>query len=275
MSSTTFLDRQRRLRHNDDARRRVPVPRPRAAPTTQTKDECAVSDPASERTHAAPLRPPGRLRPRDDRRHPGRRLRLPRRAAAPTGGSRWSSRSPTAVTATSSTCTARRPAASSAAPGPTEVEICMTVTFVDGLVVARSTYNTDINYRSVVIIGTRHRGEGPRREAPGPGPHGGPHHPGPQPRCPAPDREGAAQHHAAAPAPGRVLGQGAHRLAARRGGGLRPRRSGPASSPSPPSIEPALVDPALRVDRRRCRAYVGALPPRRSARRSTRRTVAV
>ncbi len=32
-------------------------------------------------------------------------------------------------------------------------EICMTVTFVDGLVVARSTYNTDINYRSVVIIG--------------------------------------------------------------------------------------------------------------------------
>ena len=34
-----------------------------------------------------------------------------------------------------------------------EVEICMTVTFVDGLVVARSTYNTDINYRSVMIIG--------------------------------------------------------------------------------------------------------------------------
>jgi nitroimidazol reductase NimA-like FMN-containing flavoprotein (pyridoxamine 5'-phosphate oxidase superfamily) len=33
------------------------------------------------------------------------------------------------------------------------IEICMTVTFVDGLVVARSTYNTDINYRSVMIIG--------------------------------------------------------------------------------------------------------------------------
>jgi nitroimidazol reductase NimA-like FMN-containing flavoprotein (pyridoxamine 5'-phosphate oxidase superfamily) len=37
---------------------------------------------------------------------------------------------------------------------PAEVEICMTVTFVDGLVVARSTYNTDINYRSVMIIGS-------------------------------------------------------------------------------------------------------------------------
>jgi nitroimidazol reductase NimA-like FMN-containing flavoprotein (pyridoxamine 5'-phosphate oxidase superfamily) len=33
------------------------------------------------------------------------------------------------------------------------VEVCMTVTFVDGLVVARSTYNTDINYRSVVVMG--------------------------------------------------------------------------------------------------------------------------
>jgi nitroimidazol reductase NimA-like FMN-containing flavoprotein (pyridoxamine 5'-phosphate oxidase superfamily) len=33
------------------------------------------------------------------------------------------------------------------------VEICMTVTFVDGVVVARSTYNTDINYRSVMVIG--------------------------------------------------------------------------------------------------------------------------
>jgi nitroimidazol reductase NimA-like FMN-containing flavoprotein (pyridoxamine 5'-phosphate oxidase superfamily) len=33
------------------------------------------------------------------------------------------------------------------------VEVCMTVTFVDGLVVARSTYNTDINYRSVMIMG--------------------------------------------------------------------------------------------------------------------------
>jgi hypothetical protein len=35
-----------------------------------------------------------------------------------------------------------------------QVEISMAVTFVDGLVVARSTYNTDINYRSVVILGS-------------------------------------------------------------------------------------------------------------------------
>jgi uncharacterized protein len=34
-----------------------------------------------------------------------------------------------------------------------DVEVCMTVTLIDGLVVARSTYNTDINYRSVVLIG--------------------------------------------------------------------------------------------------------------------------
>jgi hypothetical protein len=33
------------------------------------------------------------------------------------------------------------------------VELCVTVTLVDGLVVARSTYNTDLLYRSVVVIG--------------------------------------------------------------------------------------------------------------------------
>jgi hypothetical protein len=32
-------------------------------------------------------------------------------------------------------------------------DICVTVTLIDGIVVARSTYNTDINYRSVVILG--------------------------------------------------------------------------------------------------------------------------
>jgi nitroimidazol reductase NimA-like FMN-containing flavoprotein (pyridoxamine 5'-phosphate oxidase superfamily) len=37
--------------------------------------------------------------------------------------------------------------------GARTAEICVTVTLVDGIVVARSTYNTDINYRSVVVIG--------------------------------------------------------------------------------------------------------------------------
>ncbi len=36
---------------------------------------------------------------------------------------------------------------------PESVQICVTVTLVDGIVVARSTYNTDLNYRSVVIMG--------------------------------------------------------------------------------------------------------------------------
>lgn len=33
------------------------------------------------------------------------------------------------------------------------VEVCATVTLIDGIVVARSSYNTDVNYRCVVIIG--------------------------------------------------------------------------------------------------------------------------
>ena len=73
-----------------------------------------------------------------------------------------------------------------------EVEICMTVTFVDGLVVARSTYNTDINYRSVVVIGPATEVKDLDEKRAGPRTHGRPHHPRPQPRRPPSDREGAA-----------------------------------------------------------------------------------
>ena len=34
-----------------------------------------------------------------------------------------------------------------------EVDVCLTVTLVDGLVVARSAFHTSINYRSVVVLG--------------------------------------------------------------------------------------------------------------------------
>jgi hypothetical protein len=37
---------------------------------------------------------------------------------------------------------------------PPGVEVCMTVTLVDGLVLARAAFNQCINYRSVVIMGT-------------------------------------------------------------------------------------------------------------------------
>ena len=108
----------------------------------------------------------------------------------------------------------------------TEVEICMTVTFVDGLVVARSTYNTDINYRSVVIIGKATEVKDLDEKRRGLDLMVDHIIPGRQPRRPPPDREGVAQHHAAADATGRILGEGAHRVAARRRGGLRPRHLG-------------------------------------------------
>jgi nitroimidazol reductase NimA-like FMN-containing flavoprotein (pyridoxamine 5'-phosphate oxidase superfamily) len=34
-----------------------------------------------------------------------------------------------------------------------EVDVCLTVTLVDGLVLARSAFHTSINYRSVVVLG--------------------------------------------------------------------------------------------------------------------------
>ena len=35
-----------------------------------------------------------------------------------------------------------------------EVDVCLTVTLVDGLVLARSAFHTSMNYRSVVVLGT-------------------------------------------------------------------------------------------------------------------------
>jgi uncharacterized protein len=37
--------------------------------------------------------------------------------------------------------------------GKEDIELCLTVTLVDGLVLARSAFHTSINYRSVVVLG--------------------------------------------------------------------------------------------------------------------------
>ncbi|MGB6945497.1 MAG: pyridoxamine 5'-phosphate oxidase family protein [Bryobacteraceae bacterium] len=37
--------------------------------------------------------------------------------------------------------------------GAEEIDLCLTVTLVDGLVLARSAFHTSINYRSVVVVG--------------------------------------------------------------------------------------------------------------------------
>ena len=38
-----------------------------------------------------------------------------------------------------------------------DIDLCLTVTLVDGVVVARSVFHTSINYRSVVVLGTARR----------------------------------------------------------------------------------------------------------------------
>ena len=89
----------------------------------------------------------------------------------------------------------------------------MTVTFVDGLVVARSTYNTDINYRSVVIIGNATEVNDLDEKRQGLDAHGGPHHSGAQPRRPPPTEKELRSTMLLRLPLDRVLGQGAHRLA--------------------------------------------------------------
>src|ERR1700749_1859108 len=45
------------------------------------------------------------------------------------------------------------------------VQVCVTVTLVDGIVMARSGFHSSMNYRSVVILGRATQVEGTRREA--------------------------------------------------------------------------------------------------------------
>ena len=47
------------------------------------------------------------------------------------------------------------------------VDICVTVTLLDGLVLARSVYNHSMNYRSVVVLGRAREVTGRGREASG------------------------------------------------------------------------------------------------------------
>ena len=46
------------------------------------------------------------------------------------------------------------------------VEVCVTVTLIDGLVLARSAFHHSMNYRSAVVFGTAQAGRGPRGEGP-------------------------------------------------------------------------------------------------------------
>lgn len=44
-----------------------------------------------------------------------------------------------------------------------EIPICVTVTLVDGLVLARSAFHSSVNYRSVVMLGSAEKVEGPEK----------------------------------------------------------------------------------------------------------------
>jgi len=45
------------------------------------------------------------------------------------------------------------------------VPVCITVTLLDGLVLARSIFNHSMNYRSVVILGTQRWSTTPRKNS--------------------------------------------------------------------------------------------------------------
>ena len=110
------------------------------------------------------------------------------------------------------------------------IEACVTITLIDGLVLARSAFHHSMNYRSVMVFGRavsvddadeKRRGVARAGRARRAGPHG---------RRPPAVGDGAAHHDGAAPPDRRSVGQGAHRRSRRRRGRHGAGRSGPDSS---------------------------------------------
>ena len=119
------------------------------------------------------------------------------------------------------------------------VPACVTVTHLDGFVLARSGFHHSINYRSVMALGRARlvpdeaKLEALRglRRAPVPGPLG---------RAAPADRAGDQGHHGPLDGPRRGLGQDPHRAAGRRRGGLRAAGLGGR----PAGIEPCSARPS-------------------------------
>ena len=123
---------------------------------------------------------------------------------------RCSPSTPTARTrAARSTCTARSPpAAWCRAP---DQDVSVTVTVLDGLVLARSGFNHSMNYRSAVVIGRPRVGRGRRGERPRPRPARRPRHARPVGDAAPADPQGARRHRGARAAAARGVGQAPHR----------------------------------------------------------------
>ena len=82
--------------------------------------------------------------------------------------------------------------------------VCVTVTHVDGLVLARSAFHHSVNYRSVVVHGIAHQVTDPEEKRAGAGRAGRPRRAGPGRRLPPGERQGAGRHRRAAPGPDEV-----------------------------------------------------------------------
>ena len=103
--------------------------------------------------------------------------------------------------ATTSSSTGRWPAGACARPR-TPSPVCVTVTLVDGLVLARSVFNHSVNYRCAMVYGLPELVDDPRRQA-GARLEALSEHvvPGPVGLRPAALGQGAGRHHRAAPRP--------------------------------------------------------------------------
>ena len=121
--------------------------------------------------------------------------------------------------------------------------VCLTVTHVDALILARSAFHHSINYRSVVVHGIAHEVTDPEEQRAALDALVDHVVPGRAARLPAGQREGAGRHRRDPPRPERGLRQDPHRRRQRRARGPRPpplgrRRPAPQGLRAPRSPTP-------------------------------------
>ena len=159
-------------------------------------------------------------------------------------------------------------------------ELCVTVTHLDGLVLARSAFHHSVNYRSVVIFGRAAEVTDPARKRELLRAFTERLYPGSLERGAAAERAGAEGHAGRRAAAARGRRQGPDGWADRRRGGHERSRSGPASSRCgwsrarrrPPRTSPARRHPPRWRGRRRTDRARAWRDRRRRARLAARRS---
>ena len=152
--------------------------------------------------------------------------------------------------------------------------VCVTVTHLDGVVLARSAFHHSVNYRSAMVYGLARLVDDPEERLAGLRAITEQLAPGQWDAARAADPQGARRDRRARPLPGRGVGEGTAGPAERRRGGLRPAGLGGRAAAPPvwgaPEADPAMPWTRTSPAHRLANHAAAVSPPRQTGRGFTR-----